>query len=445
MKHKHVLVLIVLLTFFGVAWGQNQAFYFDGYTCITIGDMTSYITDTYTVEAWFKTDDITASSTGEPGNTTNLSTYGRTIFASSSTQDKPLWVTILGKEILVRAFADNDPQISYEISDMDTNTWYHIAVSATKNDSVKLYVNGDLKDTQPAGTKYSWNNELTLGDLREGRGLTFWGYLDDVRVWNVIRTDQQIQDNYNIPLDVDESGLIGYWPLDGNTDDATNNEYNGTVVGTNSFDDGNPTFPVELSSFTASFSTAGFVTIYWVTQFETNVYGYYIYRGRENNLATAQIVSPLIPGTNTTTEQSYAFRDRELSESGLYYYWLQNVDYDSSFDFHGPITVNVNFAHGGNSPEIPIITSLKSVYPNPFNSSTAIVYGVEKSAAVEIRIFNTKGQLVREYAEGTKEANTYTLQWDGKDHNGNECPSGVYLIQMKAGDQQSYIKALLQK
>ncbi|MDI3504231.1 MAG: hypothetical protein PWP64_1167 [Candidatus Cloacimonadota bacterium] len=205
------------------------------------------------------------------------------------------------------------------------------------------------------------------------------------------------------------------------------------------------TLPVELSSFTASFSTSGFVTIYWVTQSETNVYGYYIYRGRENNLATAQIVSPLIPGTNTATEQSYAFRDRELSESGLYYYWLQNVDYDSSFDFHGPITVDVNFAHGGNSPEIPIITSLKSVYPNPFNSSTAIVYGVEKSAAVEIRIFNTKGQLVREYAEGTKEANTYTLQWDGKDHNGNECPSGVYLIQMKAGDQQSYIKALLQK
>jgi hypothetical protein len=185
--------------------------------------------------------------------------------------------------------------------------------------------------------------------------------------------------------------------------------------------------------------------LHWVTQSETNVYGYYLYRSTDNDLATAQIVSPLIPATNTATMQSYSFQDRELSESGLYYYWLQSVDYDSSFDFHGPITVDVNFAPGGDSPQIPLFTSLKSVYPNPFNASAAIVYGIEKSSAVEILIFNTKGQLVRAYDEGTKAADTYTLQWDGKDSNGNDCPSGVYLVRMQAGDVQSHIKALLQK
>ncbi len=136
--------------------------------------MQSQITTTYTVEAWINTKTVAVGS-GE------LATYGRTIFASSTSTDKPLWVTLRGNQIWVRTFTGNDPQIQYTITGMTIDTWYHIAVSATRSGTVRLYVNGLPVASAAAGNQFTWNNTACLGDLRPDRDLTFWGSIDDVR------------------------------------------------------------------------------------------------------------------------------------------------------------------------------------------------------------------------------------------------------------------------
>lgn len=103
----------------------------------------------------------------------------------------------------------------------------------------------------------------------------------------------------------------------------------------------NPTLPLELSSFTVSLSGYNDTVLTWVTQTETGVSGFYIYRNTEYDLGTAELISNLIPATNTSQQKVYVYTDKNLSSPGTYYYWLENVDYNGASDFHGPIHINV--------------------------------------------------------------------------------------------------------
>ena len=44
---------------------------------------------------------------------------------------------------------------------------------------------------------------------------------------------------------------------------------------------------------------------------------------------------------------------------------------------------------------------------------------------------------------GRREAGTYTLRWDGRDGEGRELGSGVYLFRLQAGGQVETRKLLL--
>lgn len=210
--------------------------------------------------------------------------------------------------------------------------------------------------------------------------------------------------------------------------------------------DGGGTVPVELSSFTASISANNFVQLNWVTQTETGVMGYYIYRAMDSDLASAILVSPMIAATNTSHAQSYAFVDSEIYEPGMYYYWLQNSDFDGSSNFHGPISIQFNMGgHDGSAPEIPLTTQLMAAFPNPFNPSTRIPYQLAKAGNVDIRIYNNRGQLVRSYPMGMKDAGYHSVTWDGLAEDGSECGTGIYFIRMQTGDKSYGSKAVMIK
>jgi len=57
------------------------------------------------------------------------------------------------------------------------------------------------------------------------------------------------------------------------------------------------TLPVELSSFTATQSGMNSVRLLWVTQSETNVYGFKIYKSNQEELSQAQMLNVLIDAT----------------------------------------------------------------------------------------------------------------------------------------------------
>lgn len=206
-----------------------------------------------------------------------------------------------------------------------------------------------------------------------------------------------------------------------------------------------PTLPVELSSFTATLTAQNTVNIMWVTQTETNVNGYYVYRGISSELNTAAAVSSLIGATNTSQQQVYQFTDTEVFEPGTYYYWLQVQDLDGSIQFHGPTTIY--FDNGGNNstPVIPKVTELKSIYPNPFNPNTTINYSLAKAETVDFVIYNNRGQIVRSFNEGNKGIGNHNLRWNGEDQYGRPCSTGVYYIKMNAGKDSFIRKAVLMK
>jgi len=81
---------------------------------------------------------------------------------------------------------------------------------------------------------------------------------------------------------------------------------------------------------------------------------------------------------------------------------------------------------------IPDNFHLTQNFPNPFNSSTTVVYSIPKATNVELSIYDIRGRLVRNLARGEVTAGTYSVRWDGKDNSGKEVGSGIYLYRLKA-------------
>jgi len=211
------------------------------------------------------------------------------------------------------------------------------------------------------------------------------------------------------------------------------------------FEEAQPPLPVELTTFTAVISSDNLVEISWVTQTETGMVGYYVYRSSSESLDNAIAVSDMIEALNTAEQHTYKFIDSEIYDSGNYYYWLQTVDLAGSVSFHGPVSVYYTSAEDNPIPEIPKVTELRSIYPNPFNPVAFIPYSLAEESDAHFYIYNVKGQLLRHIYVGPQYPGYYQIRWDGKDINGKSCGSGVYYIIMKAGKQTFQRKAVLMK
>ncbi|HPS38500.1 MAG TPA: T9SS type A sorting domain-containing protein, partial [Candidatus Cloacimonadota bacterium] len=190
------------------------------------------------------------------------------------------------------------------------------------------------------------------------------------------------------------------------------------------------TLPVELSSFTANITNQNYVSLNWITQSETGVVGFSIYRSQEDNLESAALISPMITATNTSQMQSYVYVDEEIFEDGTYYYWLENADLDGTRDYHGPTTIQYTSMNNNGTPSMIPVTGINSVYPNPFNPSTCIKYGLKDSGKVDITIYNSRGQKIRNLLSQTMDAGVYRLFWNGLDDTNQICTSGVYIVRM---------------
>ncbi len=73
-------------------------------------------------------------------------------------------------------------------------------------------------------------------------------------------------------------------------------------------------------------------------------------------------------------------------------------------------------------------------YPNPFNPSTTIRLQVKSvGQQLGLKIYNSKGQLVRTLFDGVAPSLELNLIWDGRDQQGREVGSGIYLYRMESG------------
>ncbi len=96
--------------------------------------------------------------------------------------------------------------------------WTHVAV-AYENKVPKLYINGQFVKAGLTSTR-----EHIYPSYNFGKSYGTWdfqGSLDEVRIWNNVRSAQQISDNYDKAVLPNEVGLTGYWPM--------SQRHNGTI------------------------------------------------------------------------------------------------------------------------------------------------------------------------------------------------------------------------
>ena len=450
MKHRHLLMIFILLVTAatGLVAATTPCLTFDGNDYVTVGNPTSLHVSNITLEckAYLNSFSTRPHIVGRGGGNDGA------------------WYIVVESSGEVKFYFCLAPSGAWQIAPSGTwhttaNAWHHYA--ATYDGTVaKLYVDGVERGTKTvAGTlRTSHASYLTFGHgyaLSPGYIPTTGptnGSIDEVRIWNYARTQQQIQDNMDYEISpLPTTGLVGYWKFNENTGmtayDSSGNGNHGTLAAdprTPSWGIGDVTLPVELSSFTAVLSAHNNVVLTWITQSETGVMGFYVYRGMDSSLVNAQQISHLIDATNTSDQQVYVFTDSEINQIGTYYYWLMAADIDGSESFHGPILVTYESPQPG-SPVIPVLTGLKQVYPNPFNPNTNISYELKEASDVLISIYNSRGQEVRSFERSNVAAGSWKLTWDGKDQNGTGLSSGVYYIRMQAGADSFFKKAVLMK
>jgi hypothetical protein len=256
MKHRYLhffrlikqlsIIFIVLASFFSApaiptrADDAGYALAFDGENDLVRLAETGYIMastwkDTKTVELWVKPEGPAVTC---PNNIVGT--------CDSILGDKPVWWGI-SRGIVAgqdRIWVFNwDGSAGSAIDQIGipytAGEWTHIAM-VHDGGTLRAYKNGDLVGSVASGTTQQPNTGalpvLYLGGIivTSSRNYTFQGQIDEVRLWNVARSETEIDADMQQQLIGNETGLAAYYQMsDGSgltlTDDSLNN-WNGTLL-----------------------------------------------------------------------------------------------------------------------------------------------------------------------------------------------------------------------
>jgi hypothetical protein len=189
-----LLLALSLLAVAPRAGADNRALSCDGTDDFAIAPITpSLQTSTITIELWARPAAFTsltaiASATSNYGLGANLPGAGAFTIGPGTT------VTAAGGSITL-------------------GEWVHIA-GTYDGTTVRVFVNG-----QPEGSILKPDHaSLDLADTKvcvwPGGGTFFQGAVDELRVWDHVRTDQEIADHYTESLSGQEPGLVAYYQFD---------------------------------------------------------------------------------------------------------------------------------------------------------------------------------------------------------------------------------------
>ncbi len=107
-------------------------------------------------------------------------------------------------------------------------------------------------------------------------------------------------------------------------------------------------------------------------------------------------------------------------------------------------TVVENSASDNQDDNVNIVSDLGN-YPNPFNPITDVRFTLSRSTQTSLTIYNLLGQQVKQLVDQTLPAGQHSFIWNGKNANGFQVASGMYLYRLVVDDQAITKKMLLLK
>jgi hypothetical protein len=218
---------------------------------------------------------------------------------------------------------------------LPTGVWTHVAVVYNPSESLaKMYINGvEVSLTNggvnPLSTAIANTATPFYIGSRSDASYRFNGSMDEVRVWNQVRSQSEIQADMDNAISAASSGLINYYNFNEGTTgsmmlpDLTSNGHNGTLTNfalTGSTSNWVESYAMIVPTATAatSITNAGF-TANWTSPATGTVNDYKLY------VATDAAFSSLVAGYNplTVASSSTTSAITGLSANTTYYYRVQ--------------------------------------------------------------------------------------------------------------------------
>ncbi|MDP8321052.1 MAG: GLUG motif-containing protein [Candidatus Stygibacter australis] len=301
------------------------------------------------------------------------------------------------------------------------------------------YANGSVSVTEYSGGLIGFSETSTVQNC-------FWNSQTSGQTSSAGGTGKTTADMQNVATftETDTEGLTTPWDFvtNPNDDSADDDYWDMDQLGTvnNGYPYLNwdylidPPLPVTLSSFTAIYNGDNPV-IQWITCSEMQNSGWNVYRNCEEDYSSSlKLNIDLIPGAGSSTEMhNYSYQDEyEVEHGTCYYYWLESISNSGGTENFGPLSLNIPHQEDEEeAPPVPDQFNLLPNYPNPFNPETCISYNLPFECQTELSIYNIKGKKIITLVNGIQEAGFHSHIWNGKDENGLEISSGVYIYRLE--------------
>ncbi|MCP4121548.1 MAG: HYR domain-containing protein, partial [Bacteroidetes bacterium] len=155
----------------------------------------------FTIEAWFLSSNITSGA-----EIARLITWGASGYRLEIGDDD-------GELIVYDHNAVDGSDRRFSGVNIRDGSWHHLAYTKSGN-NCQLYVDGSLELSYSKDIQVSTNLKIGHWNATNDGDSQWIGQVDEVNMWNVVRTDTEIQATMGCKLEGDESGLVGYWNFD---------------------------------------------------------------------------------------------------------------------------------------------------------------------------------------------------------------------------------------
>lgn len=142
---------------------------------------------------------------------------------------------------------------------------------------------------------------------------------------------------------------------------------------------------------------------------------------------------------------SARFAKIEISALDLRTWWCHAELFSTPAPYFDNVRLQGIFAEASlTTPDLSAVPRLVA-YPNPFNAETSFHFELQRQEKVRIDIFDIRGRVVKQLVHEVFEKGFHSIDWNGRQTNGNPVSSGSYYVRGVFGGQIQTVKISLLK